>query len=460
MKRCFLSLAAFALSPGLVSALTSYANEFISPNFFLAKNWTDATKYARDAIVQGAAEIAAQGPWTVTSKTVLPPTNNTHDYLSWAPYYWPNCSNAGNTTELTPQQIWVTCDYVDRDGLFNPDGRLVNDTGIFQAMSDSVFFNSMAWVITGNNTYASNAATEIKTWFIDAATVMTPNLNYAQLKRGPGTQVGQHTGVLDLKCMTKLVSGVLMLRNGSAPAWTADINSGLNSWVTQYIQWLTTANLALQEKASTNNHGSFYFNQLAALQILVGDTAGAKTTIQEYFQGIYLNQISANGDQPLESARTRPYHYRAYNLAAMIVNARLGDMVGYPAWQIKTTNGSTIQDACNYAMTFTAAQSNETGYDAELYPNVAAVAAVYGDPDGKYSQWLAGRDTSFPGQPYFLWDQPLSNAGLTGAPTGTSSAAGSGPTSSNTKKNAATASSVHVGTALLGAVAMIFVAFF
>jgi hypothetical protein len=118
-------------------------------------------------------------------------------------------------------------------------------------MSDSVFFNAMAWVITNDNAYASNAATEIKTWFIDSATVMTPNLNYAQLKRGPGTQIGQHTGVLDLKCMSKLVSGVLMMRNGSAPAWTNDLDSGLNAWVTQYIQWLTTADLALQEKAAT-----------------------------------------------------------------------------------------------------------------------------------------------------------------------------------------------------------------
>lgn len=152
---------------------------------------------------------------------------------------------------VTIQTVWATCEYVNRDGQFNPDARMINDTGIFQAMSDSVFFNSMAWVITGDNSYASNAANEIKTWFIDPATAMTPNLNYAQLKRGPGTQTGQHTGVLDLKCMTKLVSGVLMLRNGSAQAWTNELDSGLNAWVTEYIGWLTTAQLALGEKAAT-----------------------------------------------------------------------------------------------------------------------------------------------------------------------------------------------------------------
>ncbi|KAG9100111.1 hypothetical protein FRC06_004513 [Ceratobasidium sp. 370] len=459
MKLSLFTLAGLAVSPNVVTALTSYANEFISPDFFLARNWTDDTKYARDAIADSAQWIAAQGPWTVTSKTILPPSNDTRDYLSWTPYLWPNCTGVGNTTELTAQQIWVTCPYYDRDGVFNPDARLINDTGIFQAMSDSVFFNAMAWVITNDNTYASNAASEIKTWFIDPATAMNPNLNYAQLERGPGKQVGQHTGVLDLKCMTKLVSGVLMMRNGSAPAWTPDLDAGLNSWVTQYLQWLTTAELSLQEKASTNNHGSFWFNQVAALQILVGDTAGAKNTIQEYFGGIYMNQIAANGDQPLETARTRPYHYRAYNLAAMIVNARLGQLVGFNAWHLPSKAGTTIQDACNYAMNFTASQSGEDGYDPELYPNVAAVGAIYGDPDGKYAKWLAGRDPSYPGQPYFLWDQPLSNSGLSGAPNVSASgtASGAGPVKTG---GANGASRVEMGVGMVVAFGAALVALF
>ncbi|QRW05956.1 chondroitin AC/alginate lyase [Ceratobasidium sp. AG-Ba] len=449
-------LGSLAVSPSFVAALTSYANEFVDPEFFLAKKWSDDTQYARQAIVTGAQQIATEGPWTVTSKNIMPPSNNTHDYLSWTPYLWPDCSKVGNTTELSPEQIWVTCPYVNRDGQFNPDVRQVNDTGHFQAMSDSVFFNAMAWVITGDNTFASNAANEIKTWFIDPATSMNPNLNYAQLERGPGEQVGQHTGILDLKCMTKLVSGVLMMRNGSAPAWTSDLDTGLNTWVNQYIQWLDTAKLSQDEKASTNNHGSFWFNQYAALQILVGDAAGAKATIQEYFSGIYMNQIDAKGDQPLETARTRPYHYRAYNLAAMIVNARLGQFVGFDAWNLKTTAGAGIQDACNYAMNFTATQSGEDGYDAELYPNVAAVAAHYGDPDGKYAKWLAGRDQSYPGQPYFLWDQPLTNSGLSGAPTGTASSAVPSATSANGGKNGAVGVRVEMSLGMLVAVAFAF----
>ncbi|CAE6378294.1 unnamed protein product [Rhizoctonia solani] len=86
-------------------------------------------------------------------------------------------------------------------------------------------------------------------------------------------------------------------------------------------------------------------------------------------------------------------------------------------------------------MTFTVAQSNETAYDAKLYPNVAAVAAVYGNPDDKYSKRLASRDTSFPGQPYFLWGQPLSNAGLPGAPASGDNSSTPNTTDGNTGSN-------------------------
>lgn len=63
-------------------------------------------------------------------------------------------------------------------------------------MANAVLYNSMAWVITGSNNYSANAANYVKTWFVDPDTAMTPNLNYAQLPRGPNGQTGAHTGVL------------------------------------------------------------------------------------------------------------------------------------------------------------------------------------------------------------------------------------------------------------------------
>lgn len=235
----------------------------------------------------------------MTSKTILPPTGNTHDYLSWRPYFWPNCANTGNTTELAPEVIWTTCQYERRDGLFNPDVRLVNDTGAFQAMSDAVFYNVLAWKITGDNTYSSNAVNFINTWFINPDTYMNPNLDYAQTLRGPSTGApkGSHTGVLDLKGMAKIAGAILVLRDSSSSDWTSDLDSKLVAWCNQYITWLKTSPLALEEKAATNNHGSFYFTQLSAIQVIVRDYAGARGTLEEYFNGIYQDQITAEGEQ-------------------------------------------------------------------------------------------------------------------------------------------------------------------
>ena len=148
------------------------------------------------------------------NKSVVPPTGDKHTYMSWAPYWWPDCSNVGNTTVLPEEQglcappvrsipqllmpllVYVLCKYVSRDGQFNPDVRLVNDTGDFQTMSDAILYNTLAWVIDGSDVYMNNAAHYIDTWFINPDTFMQPNLDFAQGVRGVGGSNGSHTGVL------------------------------------------------------------------------------------------------------------------------------------------------------------------------------------------------------------------------------------------------------------------------
>jgi hypothetical protein len=465
LRAIVLSLLALHSLADLNIGFTSYDNDFIEPSYILGKNWNATTVVAQESIVQWADWLAAQGPWSVTtSKSFLAPSNNTHDYLSWAPYSWPNCTGVGNTTELTPQQIWVTCPYITLDGQFNPDYRTVNNTGAFSAMSDAVFYNAVAWTINGSSVYAANVASWINTWFLAPDTYMNPNLNYAQVVRGPGADTGTHTGVLDLKCMVKVVNAVLVLRAGNASEWTETIDSGLVNWTTTYIGWLTTNQIALQEAAATNNHGSYYYNQLAALQILVNDLAGANATIQKYFSTLYQNQVEASGEQPFEAARTRPYHYRCYNLAAMITNARLGAHVGFNAWNLTTSTGGTIKAALDFTMTVP--PKNETA--SELFPDVGAGAAVYGDPQGTYATFLSSSEQDYPAEPFFFWDQPLSDSGWVRAHAGSAGAATPSGTSASTpassgasaSKNASARTRVLLGSPserLLGAAIMVLI---
>jgi hypothetical protein len=83
---------------------------------------------------------------------------------------------------------------------------------------------------------------------------MNPNLNYAQLIRGPrenGEETrGSRTGILDLKALVKVASGIEVLRKGTAEGWTAEVDEGLTTWMREYEGWLRTNDLALAEKAS------------------------------------------------------------------------------------------------------------------------------------------------------------------------------------------------------------------
>ncbi|KAL4242367.1 dermatan-sulfate isomerase family protein [Abortiporus biennis] len=174
-----------------------YDNDFIDPQYILSKNWSTSTLQAQQTIIEWANEVSNMGPWTVMNKSVTPSSGDKHHYMSWAPYWWLDCSKANNQMELTPEQIWVMCPYVSRDSQFDPDvWTLINDIGTFGDMSDAILYSSLAWAINGNTSYVDNVAKWIKTWFLDSDTLMNPNLNYAQMERGPTGQVGTHTGIL------------------------------------------------------------------------------------------------------------------------------------------------------------------------------------------------------------------------------------------------------------------------
>lgn len=64
--------------------------------------------------------------------------------------------------------------------------------------------------------------------------------------------------ISDLKCMTKVVSAVLILRNGKAPGWTTELDDQLVAWTREYIKWLESSPISLEEKASTKSAHSLF----------------------------------------------------------------------------------------------------------------------------------------------------------------------------------------------------------
>lgn len=86
------------------------------------------------------------------------------------------------------------------------------------------------------------------------------------------------------------------------------------------------------------------------------------------------------------------------------MQARIGDYLGLSFWNTTTIQGATIQTAADFTMTQKLGDSTD-GPLSELYPSLAKVAAVYGDPNGKYAAFMKNADPDYPAEPYFLWNQ-------------------------------------------------------
>ncbi|KAL0950992.1 hypothetical protein HGRIS_007737 [Hohenbuehelia grisea] len=307
------------------------------------------------------------------------------------------------TKSLAPSATWTTCPYVVRDGQVNPDVRSINGPGAIQSAGQAILYNGIAYAITGSSSYASNVAKFVYAFFLDPDTGMNPNINYGQIVRGPGPkgQQGTFTGILDLRSTVKVVNAMTVLRVLESPQWTTDLDQAMSNWMSEYTNWLVSSAIGQDTATRPNNHGSYYYSQLASARIFAGDPSGAANVLQYYFTHQFLDQIAASGEQPFEAVRTRPYHYRCFNLEAMIANAKLGDQVGLDLWSAKSKYGATIQTAVDFLMRTN--PKNEV--QAEVLPHVAAVAAAYGDPTGKYAAFMRKLRPDYQRQPFWFYDQ-------------------------------------------------------
>ncbi|KAI0651739.1 alginate lyase-domain-containing protein [Trametes meyenii] len=317
------------------------------------------------------------------------------------------------TKSLAPSATWTTCPYVVRDGKVNPDVRSLPDSEAAVSMSQSVLYNALAYGVARTRGYSQNVAKFVDAFFLTSATAMNPNVNYGQQVRGPGKahQMGTYTGILDLRGLVKVVNAIQILKASASPDWTSARDKAMSNWMIAYVAWLENSSLGQQVAKKANNHLTFYVNQLAATKMFVGDAQGAQTALKNYFTNQFLDQIAASGEQPFEAVRTRPYHYRCFNLEAMITNAKLGDQLGMNFWTAKSKYGATIQTALDYTMSLDPKGENID----DIFPHVAAVAAAYGDPQGKYAAFLQKQDSNYANQPFWFYDQ--SNA-LPNSPAG------------------------------------------
>ncbi|HVV73649.1 MAG TPA: alginate lyase family protein, partial [Verrucomicrobiae bacterium] len=203
-----------------------------------------------------ADAVLSKKPGSVMDKESTPPSGDKHDYMSLAPYYWPDPAKSDGLP------------YIRKDGERNPEVRddRYSDAPRFERMVHNVETLALAFYLSGEEKYAAKAETLLRVWFIDAATAMKPNFDYAQAEKG--TNTGSHFGLIEARDFVDLVDCLGML--ASSKAWTAEDEKAMHAWLASYFQWLTDSKAGHDERKAPNNHGTFVNAQYAALALYLG----------------------------------------------------------------------------------------------------------------------------------------------------------------------------------------------
>src|SRR5262245_33898711 len=163
--------------------------------------WPAYDKLLADAKTALSAPLVA-----VTDKhTMLPPTGDKHDYYSLSPYWWPDPAKANGLP------------YIRRDGETNPESKRDLDQPRVAALGANVQTLALAYWFSGNEKYAARAAQQVRAWFLDSSTRMTPHLRFAQLVRGIDQERG--TGIIDTRSFIEVTDAVRLI--SASPSWTA-----------------------------------------------------------------------------------------------------------------------------------------------------------------------------------------------------------------------------------------------
>ena len=303
------------------------------------------------------------GPWSVTSKSITPPSGDKRDFAFYTTYAWP-CNVECNVTDFSPEHCkdwrrdrppWTEnraarfpdgtrCDnatgmpWVIHDGFAQPLGQ--HDTDCSVLMSDTVETLSQAYFLTQNETYAKTAAEVLRAWFIAPPTAMNPNLQYAAYF--PGVSNGSAVGEIatTFRWSSKVTDSAALLA-GSAH-WSAADAGVMARWNAAYLEWLLRrADSVFQ---APNNIFSWLLVESMSLALSTGNGSVARQLVSRatdpIIPGCLQKQIGATGVMEHEASREAGATYSVMNMQALVSMAAVGSHAGADLWDFRVVEDS------------------------------------------------------------------------------------------------------------------------
>ncbi len=252
----------------------------------------------RERVLRAGQRYLNEKPRTITSFPSEKSPGGVHDFYSQADYFWPDPAKPDGP-------------YRERDGQSNPDN-FVGHRKAMIALSVQMPALTAAWVLTKDRRYGERAVEHLRAWFVDPATKMNPNLEYAQgVTRGV---TGRSWGIIDTLHLVEVARAATFLRGRLLGK---EDDAALTEWFRSYLEWLQTSKKGMAERDAANNHATCWTLQAAEFARLTGD-GDVRDDLRVRYKSVLLpKQMGMDGSFPLELKRTKPYSYSIFNLDVM-----------------------------------------------------------------------------------------------------------------------------------------------
>lgn len=290
----------------------------------------DLAALERPRVLAAANGYLRESPRTITASRSPRSAGGLHDFFSEGDYWWPDPANPGGP-------------YIQRDGMTNPDNFVEHRRALMRFSVQMPALTS-AWLLTRDRRYAAHAARHVRAWFLDDATRMNPNLQYAQAIHGRTT--GRGIGIIDTIHLVEVTRALEVLEPSGA--LTPAEYRRVRAWFADYLTWLTTSRHGIEERDAKNNHGTCWVMQVASFARFTGNDALLAAMRTRFKDVLVPGQLASDGSFPLELRRTKPYGYSLFNLDAFATTAWLLSTRDDDLWTFETPDGRGLLKAMGY----------------------------------------------------------------------------------------------------------------
>lgn len=327
----------------------------------------EATIAALAVLERKAERRLAEGPYSVVLNDHVPPSGDKRDYLSQAPYWWPDPKERDGLP------------YIRRDGKPNPAAAGGDDEQLGK-LADAVWQLSLAWHLTGDRRYADHAAGLLRVWFFAPETRMKPRLPYGQFV--PGHNTGRGEGLIETRRFLRVLDASGLL--AGSPAWTPADEQRLQAWFGKFLDWMGDSEPGDDERDAENNHGTWYDAQAAAYALFSGDHKRAGRILSRAKRRRFEDALDSKGRQVHELDRTKAFDYSLLNLDGLMQLALLGERVDLHLWNARFKDGRGLPRAVEWLAPF-AAGTKEWPRKQIQPVSAERIAILYRRAAGAYS---------------------------------------------------------------------------